>query len=289
MHGEILNKSLGYFKSLKLWFYSQGEVLVPEKKLISPDFLFDHARDYQGRLATLQEEINVAFFETQTAVSGVLKVSTQETLKQYQTHIGAIETEYTPHLEAFEQLISGDCKDNAESILNMVIRFTGFDASNCAEDYNEIVRAKIANASHFLALFDDAFSQIQFIVVKSFVGKNALVSPEEIEEKFSKTYELISRITSAARLNSDYYVNKLTEEIAQQNAELGRCHDSILEVASNQFDYFRRMADTCTRFDGSQGASERNGRMSRSVEPQVQLMEEFKDQFEKLKYYEWKA
>lgn len=261
---------------------------MPEKKLISPDFLFDHAWEYQGRLTVLQEEINEAIQEVQTVVSRVLKVSTAKTLKQYQVHIGAVESEYAPHIEAFEQLIPGDCKDSASSILNNVIRFTGFDASNCAESYDISVRGKVANASNSLVRFDDVFSQIQLIVIKAFVGRNAFVTPEAIEDKISEIYKIARRITHNAQFDSEIFLRNLASEIAEENVELGNCHNSILEVAASQFSWFRNMVQTCLRFENS-GASDRTERMARTADPHVQLLQEFQEQFAKLKYYQWKA
>lgn len=246
--------------------------------------MFDSAWEYQGKLSELQTEINEAIQGVQTAVSSVLKVSTARTLKQYQEHVSAVEAEYLPHLEAFEQLRPGECKESAENILNSVIRFTGFDASNCAEDYDRNVRVKLANASDCLIDFDEAVSQVQLIVVKAFVGRNTFVSPEDIQDRFSEVYKIARRIFADTKIDSDGLVRNLASSIAVQNNELENCHDSILQTASGQFSWFRSMVTTCARFESSQPRM-----MGRSVQPHVQLLEEFREQFAKLKYYEWKA
>jgi len=257
--------------------------------MIHPDFLFDHARDYQKKLTDLQGTVIEAVEEVQSAVSRVLKVSSVVTLKQYQLHMGAVESEYAPHLETFNKLDVGSCKDNAKTILNGIMTFTGFDASNCANVYDFRVSALVANASNSLVQFDDAFSQIQLIVVKAFMGENTFVTPETIKAKITDIYGKVLRFINNAKFDSDQFVNSLSLAIEKQNSELGSCHDSILEVASNQFAWFRAMAQTCKGFNESQGGNGRSKRSADNAEEHEKLLEDFKKQFEQLKYYEWKA
>jgi len=260
-----------------------------DAKMINPDFLFDHARDYQNKLTELQGSVNEAVEEVQSAVSRVLKVSTAETLRQYQLHMGAVESEYAPHLETFNRLAPGSCRNSAETILNSIMTFTGYDASNCANVYDLSVTALIANASNSLVQYDDAFSQIQLIVWKAFVGENTFVTPEAIKDKITEIYGKVLRFVNNARFDSDQFVSSLSLLISQQNLELGNCHDSILEVASNQFAWFRAMAQTCEGFNESQGGNGRSKRSADNMEEHEQLLEDFKKQFAQLKYYEWKA
>lgn len=251
--------------------------------------MFDHAKDYQKKLTDLQGSVDEAVEEVQSAVSRVLKVSSAETLRQYQLHMGAVESEYAPHLETFNQLAPGSCRSAAETILNSIMTFTGFDASNCADVYDLSVSALTANASNSMVQFDDAFSQIPMIVVKAFVGENTFVTPEAIKDKITDIYGKVLRFVNNARFDSDQFVNSLSSAISQQNVELGNCHVSILEVASNQFAWFRTMAQTCKGFNESQGKNGRSKRSADTAEEHEQLLEDFKKQFSQLKYYEWKA
>lgn len=238
-------------------------------------------------MSELQTEINEAIERVQTAVSTVLTGSAAETLGQYHQHIAIITSEHAPHLETFEKLVPGDCKNSAETILTNIIEFTGYDASNCAKIYDQKVREKVANTSQSLVQHDNVFSQLHMIVVKGFVGENAFVSPEVIKDKITQMYELVKTIKENAIFDSDGFVSKLRTEISAQNAELGNCHDEILDLAYGQFAYFERVAKTCDRFDEEPvGKSKRK---AVDTEEHEQLLKEFLDQFEKLNYYEWKA
>lgn len=287
MHGKVSKKPSKNFRVLNSWFYSQADLPEPEKKMISPDFLFEHAREYQVRVTELQSKINEAIQEVQVVVSRVLKVSTAETLNQYQHHLIDIEFEYAPHIEALEQLDSGDCKNTAETIINSVRNFTGFNAGNCAYEYDQSVQNKIADASNSLVRYDNIFSQIQLIVVKGFVGANPFVTPEAIDNKIAEIIEIGKRITSDATFDSENFTNNLASEIAEENSELGNCHNAILEVAKSQDAWFRQIIQTCSSYDdASQGKARR---MGRTVEPYIQLFADFQEQFKNLKFYEWKA
>lgn len=236
-------------------------------------------------MTELQEEINEAIHQAQTAVSTVLRTSTSETLRQYEDHIKSIENEYEPHLETFNRLSPGSCKDTAETILNSVITLTGFEASNCAKIYDTNVAEKVANANSALVGFDAAYSELQSIVIKAFIGKNMFVNPEEIEQRFSVIFNLIQEVWSDSKPEFDDLRRNLAVGVAEQNMILGLCHDSILQVAIGQFGWFRSIASTCNDFNLPQSASDRIGK---SAEPWEQLSKDFFEQFAKLESFEWK-
>lgn len=256
----------------------------PEKKFVSSRILFETAWDYQDRLSKLQGEINDSIFEVQTAVSGVLKNSTVETLHQFEDHVETVIDDYSPHLELFNQLKPGDCKNSAERILNTALEFTGFDAAVCAFNYNGKVQLRIDDASKALIHFDDVYSQVQMIVVKAFSGLNAFLTPDEIENRITEVYELVKGKWDVSKPEIGALVRNLATAIAEQNSELGRCHDKIMIDASFQFAYFGRMTQTCIDFNNSQDST---GRLGRTVLPYEQLFEEYQTEFAKLKFYEW--
>lgn len=257
---------------------------MPERTLASPEFLFDHAREYQNRLTELQEEINIAIQGAQTVVSSILRTSTAETLRQYEVHIEQIENEYTPHLEIFNELTAGSCKNSAETILNSVITFTGFEASNCAKSYDERVTEIVATANGALVDFDEVYSELQSSVVKAFVGRNVFISPEEIEGRIADIFEIVEERWEESKPEFEAVRRSVAIGIGEQNIQLGQCHDLILQVAASQFSWFRSIANTCNEFD-NQKASDKIGKFT---EPWVKLSKEFYEQFEKLESFKWK-
>lgn len=220
----------------------------------------------------------------QNAVSDVLKTYTNEVLRQYQTNIQEIEAEYAPHYETFNRLAPGNCRDNAYTILNSVITFTGFEGSNCAKYYDNEVRAILAGTQGALDGFDEVFSQLQSIAVKAFVGQNAFLNPGEIEYKIVEIFNLVRARWEESKPQFQGVRISLLQSIGMELSQLRDCHKWIVEVAHGQFEFFNSIAKTCTEY----GLESLMGRSVNAEEPWVKLTEEFYEQFSKLKSYEWK-
>lgn len=288
MHGEIKKHEsiLHIFIKTENLIVSWQAQQQPEKKVISPDFLFTIAWDYQGRLTRLQDDINYSIQLVQAAVSVVLKNSTTKTLHQFEDHVDIVVNEYTPYLLRFNELKPSDCRSSAENIFNEAVRFTGFDAGVCAYKYNDKVQTKVDEASKSLTAFDDVYSQVQTIVVKAFIGQNTFVTPEEIKQRIINVFELIESRWNLSKPEVEALVQNLADAVAVQNAELGKCHDKIMSDAVSQFSWFGRMVQSCIDFNNSQDSV---GRLGRTAATYEQLFQEYKAEFAKLKHYEWSA
>lgn len=216
-------------------------------------------------------------------MSHVLSESTDKTLQQYESHVDRVGELYAPSLEAFQQLQPGSCRNSAERILNDTKDFTGFSASNCANQYNNRVKVVIDSANIALTGFDGIYSQVQSIVLKSFVGRNALLNPEDIEDRIIHIFELIKGKWDAAEPEITSLRRNLEEAISNQNEELGKCHNFVEEDATAEFQRFARMVQTCTEFDNS-----RTDRLpTREAALIEQQLEDFLVEHAKLKLYEW--
>lgn len=265
----------------------QGQLQEVDRKVISPDFLFPVARDYQERLYSFQDEIDLAVGEAISAVSQVLEKSTGETLGQYESHVDRIELLYTPTLAVFEGLTPGLCKSGAERILNDTTSFTGFSASNCANQYNRRVVVEVDNANNALTGFDDIFSQVQSIVVKAFVGQNVYLTPENIRDRFENVYGLVRAKWEASSPGIAALRASLQAAIGNQNAELGNCHKSIETNAAVEFGRFADMVKTCKDFEDSRTSD--GVFKSKSLKSFEEQLDEFLVEHAKLKLYEWTA
>jgi len=253
-----------------------------ETKLIDPNPLFNHAKDYQTHIANLQLDINVAIADAQDVVSSLLKTSSTETLRQYENHFTAIENQYGPHVEDFNKLEPGDCKESAYSILSNIIIFTGYEASNCHKSYDNSVTEIIAGTTTALVDFDGDFKDLLSTVVKAFVGKNLFISPDEIKDRISNSYAIALERWNNLKPQFDDLRRNLAIGIGGQNILLGQCHDTILEEAIRQTPYFERAIKTCKDFTPAQKA------FGKTAEPWVQIVKEFQEQLEQFKPFEWK-
>lgn len=227
----------------------------------------------------MQEDINKVIYEVQSSISSVLEVSTVQTLDQYENHVSDVQAEFIPALDDFDQLQPGPCKDMAEYILNYTTLFTGFEASNCASNYDIRVGAEISIATAALAQVDDLYGQVQTVVVKSFIGQNAFLTPEDIKDTITEIYNLIQEKWTSSKPEMEQIKNNLAAVIAGHNEELGNCHDNILQNAITYYALFRSNVQTCRDFEqtSQKFGSPRNYR------------DEFDAAFAKAKPFVWKT
>lgn len=238
--------------------------------MIHPDFALEHAWEYQALLTEMQTEINGLVNEMQTLVSNILESSTSETLTQYYTHIVAIQAEYVPMLEAFNALAPGECRTNAETMLNSTTQFTGFETSNCASVYNQRVKLEIDNANKALVRFDDLYSQVQTIVVKGFIAQNAFLTPEQIVDDITYIYEAVQARWAISKPELEAVKNTLQTVIADQNRILGNCHNSVQNFAQVMFGMFRSSVQTCSDYNNTPSSLNAKAAL-------VSALQEFKD------------
>ena len=261
--------------------------------MIHPDFLFVHSWEYQARLVALQQDIDESIEEVQAAVSSVLKNTTDNTLRQYQSHVGEIEDIYVPMLDGFQSLKPGDCRNDAEDVLNRTATNTGYRMSNCASTFDERVRVSVASATNALTRFDGIFAQVQSIVVKSFVGRNSFVNPESIEDKIVEIYELVQDKWTGSKPEIESVRNNLISSIAAQFNELVSCHKANFNYAKAFFGMFEETVQICIDFDNTPNPffTSTKSRSSRSIveTPFSRKHAEFMVALESQKPFEWQA
>lgn len=184
-------------------------------------------------------------------MSSVLKKSTSDTLKQYEDHIFEVQAEYVPHLEKFQALKPGECKDDAEYTLNRTASLSGYRIGNCATFYDNSVQPDIAIANRALARFDDLYGQVQSIVVKSFIGRNSFVDPESIQDRITEIYDIVKGRWDGSKPEIEAVRRNLASAIAAHNAQLDVCHENSLAFAQTYFGMFRELVDECAIFDNT--------------------------------------
>lgn len=213
--------------------------------------LFTHAWKYQTFLSELQEDINEAIHESQTAVSSVLKTVARKTLQQFENHVTAIEAEYAPNLGSLQTIRPGNCRTDAETILNTTATSTGYRASVCASTYDNHVRTEIGMAKRYLRRFDDLYSQVQSIVVKSFVGQNTLKTSADIKQRTVEIYELLKGRFEGSKHEVESVSRNLESATTALNNELGNCLNANLNSAKTLYAFFKDIVQICIEFDNT--------------------------------------
>lgn len=259
-----------------------GEFLEIEKFLISPDFLFENAWSYQEFLSVLQDDIDETIHEVQTAISSVLESGTGSALKLHEGHISDLLAKRAPLVDDFGRLNSGECRNLAQSLLDMVTSQTGFGASNCMKHYNNAVDIEISKAAALIANFDSLYAQVQQIVVKSFIGKNALVTPEAISDTMIAVYEFVEKKWNDSKPEVESVKAALRAGIADQDTQLALCNSVNINNSQSGFGFLENQIATCTEFD----ASAKSGRGSRA-QTFINYVPQYEAALEKITEYEW--
>lgn len=217
--------------------------------LIVPDSLFVNAWDFQGRLGELQQDINEQLTAIRTAVSTVLRSSSNVTLEQIQVNSEKLLAQDEPtRLEIFS-LPSSFCVTNLKVLINAITEFTGFGSSNCVSAYDKSVQGALNTAYALLQKYEGSFADVQQLVVRSFIGVNVYIQPEVIDARFAEGYNRRVAEWAAARPEVEEFVRTLSSNVAVFNSVLGECFKSIQDKVNPSYAELRANIAVCNTFD----------------------------------------
>lgn len=219
--------------------------------MIIPDSLFEKAWEYQDEVTALQQDIDETLTEIRTAVSLVLKSSSRETLGQIENNAHALMDQDAPARGAIFAEGSSPCINNLKVLINAITEFTGFGSSNCVTTYDKSVQGTLSTAKAFLQKYEESFSNVQQIVVRSFIGKNAFVQYDEIEARFGEQYNLRKSQWDAFRPDVEEFVRTLDANIAVFNTALGECFVTIQQNVAPAYDELQGEIQTCLDFNST--------------------------------------
>jgi hypothetical protein len=220
--------------------------------IIAPVELFTNAWKYQEQLTGLQTEINEQLTAIRTAVSTVLKSSSEATLTQIEANANKILAQDEPARDAiFTISPSTVCVNNLKTIINGITEFTGFGSSNCVTLYDKSVQGALNTAYALLQKYEGSFGDVQQIVVRSFIGKNAFTNGDDIEARFAEQFQKRSNEWAAIRPDVENFVKTLDSNIAVFNNVLGNCFKNIQDNVAPAYGLLQSEIATCAAFDSS--------------------------------------
>jgi len=223
-----------------------------DPKVIAPTSLFENAWTHQERFTELQDDINAYLTKLRTAVSVVLRDSTDETLHQIQDNaVNILELENSARVAIFAESATSKCITHLKVLLNAATEFTGYGSSNCASAYDVSVQEQLQNAYAELRRLDAEFGNVQQIVVKSFSRQNAFTEPEAIASSFTDRYADRSAAWASTKGDVDAFVNKLKADIASLNETLGSCFTTLQTSAAPAYVVLEAEIATCHTFDNT--------------------------------------
>lgn len=232
----------------------ESDVDVPiSRKVVAPDSLFKNAWKFHNLLAALQLDIDEQLTAIRTAVSTVLKSSSNRTLAQIHSNaLDILALDAPTRAEVFHRDLTATlCVTGLRGLLNGITEFTGFGSSNCVTSYDKSVEGALKTAYALLQKFEGNFGDVQQTVVRAFIGKNAFLQSEEIEARFASEYEKRLAEWDLIRPDVGDFVKTLDENVSVFNTVLGSCFKKIQDIVAPQYATILSDLAVCQVFDNT--------------------------------------
>lgn len=157
--------------------------------MIPVDDVFPYSYEKQAAIQTIQDEINDIVAEVQWGFFNEVQNSSSFLVRHFQDLVSVVNDLHGPILSDFSQLPKDECRDGAEVLINTTRDQTGFKGANCATRVNNAITSILAGTETLFENFNRQFSEIQQIVVKSFIKNNLFVGmPDDVTRKMDKNY-----------------------------------------------------------------------------------------------------
>lgn len=215
----------------------------------APATLFSSAFEYQKKFESLQEDINSKLIEVRTVVSSVLKSSSQTTLEQIEGNVNDILALDHPARLKIYALEATLCTKNLKVLINGITEFTGFPSGNCVTSFDLSLQGLLTTAYALLKEYEGSGFNVQQIVARSFIGRNAFLEAEEIEALFKDLYNKRFNEWNESAPQVDGLVENLKSNIAGYNEVLQQCYSQIQQNVAPAYDVLEGEIATCRAFD----------------------------------------
>ena len=217
----------------------------------SPELLFLSAWEYQSKLTSLQQDINLQLTAIRTSVSNVLRSSSTQTLEQTERNDVSIWSQDAPVRDIVFALESTACTYNIKSILIQVTEYSGFQSSNCIARYEKSVQTELKAAYALLEKYEGLFNDIQQIVVKSFIQQNLFLTPEAIIRKFQIQFKTRNEEWEKTRFDIESFVKSLAANVAVYNTVLESCYNDVQVNLVPSYSLILAEVSICKEFDNA--------------------------------------
>jgi hypothetical protein len=224
---------------------------ITAANIVDPTALFDNARDYQSRVSDLQHEISAHVTGLRSAVSDVLRKTSNETLTQIDTNIHqtlALDRSVREVLQAATDLQGTACLESLITRLDAITVFSGFDASICLARHDRNLALALTDINGQLQQFEGGAGSVQLIVVRSFVSMNVWTQPDGISERFVVDYERVRDAWNANSSDRQNLVLKLSESVQALDGVLIDCLEGVRLALVPRYGRFARDLESCREF-----------------------------------------
>lgn len=254
---------------------------VIEPALINPaDPLFPHSYAKQAQIQNIQDDIDSIVAEVQRGFLEETKKSSSNLLSEFESFANTINAKHAPVLADFIELPAGSCRDGAETLINTTRTQTGFNAGNCATRVNNAIANIMAKVDKLFENFNRQFSEIQQIVVKSYIKSNLFVDmPDVVIEKMDRFFDNVDARWKEQKPEFSKLRAQLATDLAAEHAKLSTCNADVVTFADTMFRLTSGQIDSCREFNQAQRAGARASAQRNYMEEAMNFMNSYTFRF----------
>lgn len=245
-----------------------------EPRLINPaDPLFPHSYAKQAEIQAIQDDIDSIIADVQWGFFSEVQNSSAELLSQFGIFADKINTMHAPVLADFTALPPSSCRDGAETLLNTTRTQTGFQAGNCANRVNNAITVILEKIDKLFENFNRQFSEIQQIVVKSYIKSNLFVDmPDEVITKMDRFFNNVDARWKEQKPEFSKLRNQLRADLTAEHGKLATCTKDVVTFAETMFGLTLGQIDACKEYTQSQRAGARASASRNFIEEAMSYM-----------------
>lgn len=224
---------------------------VEKSAVIEVTDLFETAWKFQEKLNPRQEDIDNDVTEFRNSVSNVLKTTSKNALKEIELNSKKILEMEQPYRVAIDGLKAGDCSTDLKFLLTSATKLTGYKSGNCVNLYDNSVDTEVQQAQELISVYDGIFTELQQLVVKSFVGKNQFSQQPEIISSFEHEYEKRVAMWEEIKPDVELFIENLSGNINDFNDIMANCMTNIQDGVAKTYNLLNDDIETCVIFDNT--------------------------------------
>lgn len=254
---QFLIRSLSFLSQL-----TSANPLAPAIQFPNND-IFPYSYQKQEAIQSVQNEIDDVIADVQIGFFMEVQNSSEYLLQHIEDLANTVSGIYASILDDFDAVKKGECRDGVESIINLTRSQSGYTAGNCATRVNKDITSILARNYNLFENFNRQFSEIQQIVVKSFIKNNLFIDkPEEVIRKMDDNYNLVKARWDELKPDFTTLRAALRNELIVEDAKFAICHFDVMEFVESMYRNIRGQIDECNYFENNANAraSAANGR-----------------------------
>lgn len=213
---------------------------------IPSEEVFPYSYEKQEEIQSIQDEIDQVVTDVQWAFFNEVHNSSSSLVKHFKNFADTINEQHASILSDFIQLPENSCRDNAETLINTTRTQTGFNGGNCANRVNNAITSILARTDSLYEDFNRQFSEIQQIVVKSYIKSNLFIdSTELVKGNMDENFNLVKTRWDELKPNFNSIREQLKADLNEEDAKLTICHLDSVAFAESMYRLTRSQIEVC--------------------------------------------